>query len=84
MPKALPPIVWILLAGVLLSFGAVSHASRFLANKAHSHAHSEMEAECPSNTKITIIVGQKKTCLVEHKPTYATQREYVRIMARKK
>lgn len=77
------PIVIILITGILLSFGAISHTSRYLSDKSHRVAHASMKPKAPEGWQIAIEQGGKITYLKENKRTYASEGRYLKMMAGK-
>ena len=83
MPERLQPIVCVLLVGLLLSFGAIAHVTRNIDDKSHGVEHASMKPKAPDGWNVAIEENGKVTYLREHKRTYATQRQYRRMMAGK-
>ena len=79
----IPSIVWVLLLGAAVSIGALFQVSMSAANKAHKLEHAALDLPCPADTRITIIEGGKKTCLVENVHVYGTQKRYLKALAGK-
>lgn len=74
MPESIPAISWVLLLGVVVSIASLFHVSNSLIDHGtHKAAHKAAiaEPECPAGTRITIIEGGKKTCLMHNVRTYA-------------
>lgn len=83
MPERLQPIVCVLIAGLLLAVGVVAHVTRHIDDKAHQDEHMSMKPQAPHGWQVAIEENGKTTYLREHKRTYATQRQYRRMMAGK-
>lgn len=83
MPDRLQPIVCVLLSGLLLAVGVVAHVTRNIDDKAHRHQHMSIKPQPPHGWQVAIEENGKVTYLRDHKRTYATQREYQKMMARK-
>ncbi len=73
MPKSIPSILGVLLLGIvmLIILFHVSNSLIDLGKSRAAHKAAIAEQECPAGTRITIIEGDKKTCLTHHVRTYA-------------
>ena len=83
MPNNLNPIAIILTFGLLLSVGAVSHTGRYLSDKAHRVAHMSIKPQPPRGWQVAIERDGKITYFKERRHTFATQRQYLKMMAGK-
>lgn len=90
MPSRLEPVPYLVVIGLVLAFGAISFVSNVMTDKQHKAQHQAINASiiaeaathCAPGTRITIIEGNRKTCITELKRTFAASDRRVYVGAR--